>query len=501
MLYTSDLNNLYGFLSDMFGGCSFESDSLGKSKARRIRIVFSSDNEGVATITDNTKVPPTSIEIPIQKTFPAMETQRSGIWKNIAGTISLYVQDYEAGSTVVIYTRDGDGYHVFLTDMDGMMFQASNMAGSDEELTLLLTGEETGTMDLSTATGGTDQVQKLFPPVSMDVDFTGAPLSGPAPLQVQFTDLSTVTHTSWSWKFGDGGTGNEQNPKHTYSSPGTYSVSMVASFGNASTETLRSDYVQVTAPTSIAISGVVTLDGIGLAQVSLAVNGATVTTDTLGRYSAELPYGWSGAITPSLSGYRFEPPSLTYSGVTESRTNHDFVAVRDTVTVSGNVRERVLLNYFGVEGVTITFSGGEGTATTNAAGNYSKEVPVGWTGSVVPSKNGYTFDPTSVQVAGITEDMSDTDFAASKLIRTISGVVTIGTSTSGLAGVKMTGSGLVGSVTTDASGGYSLSVTYGWSATVTPSKTDYVFSPSYRSYNNVTANHQGQNYSGTILIK
>jgi hypothetical protein len=34
-------------------------------------------------------------------------------------------------------------------------------------------------------------------------DFTGSPVSGPAPLGVTFTDLSTNTPTGWAWFFGD----------------------------------------------------------------------------------------------------------------------------------------------------------------------------------------------------------------------------------------------------------------------------------------------------------
>lgn len=45
---------------------------------------------------------------------------------------------------------------------------------------------------------------------------------------VTFVDLSTNTPTSWSWTFGDGGTSTQQNPSHTYTSSGTYTVCMTA---------------------------------------------------------------------------------------------------------------------------------------------------------------------------------------------------------------------------------------------------------------------------------
>jgi PKD repeat protein len=45
-------------------------------------------------------------------------------------------------------------------------------------------------------------------------------------LSVKFADTSTGTPTKWYWSFGDGDKSNEQNPIHTYSSSGTYTVSL-----------------------------------------------------------------------------------------------------------------------------------------------------------------------------------------------------------------------------------------------------------------------------------
>ncbi|MBK9192469.1 MAG: PKD domain-containing protein [Crocinitomicaceae bacterium] len=52
---------------------------------------------------------------------------------------------------------------------------------------------------------------------------------------VSFT--STSQHTfEWNWDFGDGFTSSDENPTHTYSSPGTYTVQLITSYcGNADT--------------------------------------------------------------------------------------------------------------------------------------------------------------------------------------------------------------------------------------------------------------------------
>jgi len=67
--------------------------------------------------------------------------------------------------------------------------------------------------------------------------FTGIPFYGEVPLEVQFTDLSTGLPTSWLWTFGDGETGSDQNPLHTYEEVGHYDVSLAATNGDG-TDTL-----------------------------------------------------------------------------------------------------------------------------------------------------------------------------------------------------------------------------------------------------------------------
>ena len=66
-------------------------------------------------------------------------------------------------------------------------------------------------------------------------NFSATPVSGGAPQNVQFTDLTTNEPTTWLWDFGDGGTSTVQNPSRTYASPGTYNVELTAT-SNAGTD-------------------------------------------------------------------------------------------------------------------------------------------------------------------------------------------------------------------------------------------------------------------------
>jgi len=64
-------------------------------------------------------------------------------------------------------------------------------------------------------------------PVESKAFFTKDVSSGDAPLEVRFTDGSTYTsrdNATFSWSFGDGATSDEQNPVHTFTEPGTYTV-------------------------------------------------------------------------------------------------------------------------------------------------------------------------------------------------------------------------------------------------------------------------------------
>jgi PKD repeat protein len=70
--------------------------------------------------------------------------------------------------------------------------------------------------------------------------FTKNKASGPAPLMVTFTDTSTETPTSWAWDFdNDGETDSTaQNPVHTFTTAGNYTVNLTATneYGSGSTQ-------------------------------------------------------------------------------------------------------------------------------------------------------------------------------------------------------------------------------------------------------------------------
>jgi len=82
-------------------------------------------------------------------------------------------------------------------------------------------------------------------------DFVASPLSGSYPLEVFFTDNSMGIINSLTWDFGDGGTSNDQNPSHTYTSEGTFTVSLTINRPNGLETETKSAYITVNATAGV----------------------------------------------------------------------------------------------------------------------------------------------------------------------------------------------------------------------------------------------------------
>lgn len=83
----------------------------------------------------------------------------------------------------------------------------------------------------------------LLGAVTPVASFTANPTQGAAPLAVAFTDTSSNSPTSWAWTFGDGGTSTAQNPNYTYTAPGIYTVTLIASDAAGSSTNTEANYI------------------------------------------------------------------------------------------------------------------------------------------------------------------------------------------------------------------------------------------------------------------
>jgi gliding motility-associated-like protein len=66
--------------------------------------------------------------------------------------------------------------------------------------------------------------------------FSSSATTGCSPLTVSFKDLSSGNPTSWKWNFGNGNTSTLQNPGTTYTTAGTFTVTLNASDGTTSSQ-------------------------------------------------------------------------------------------------------------------------------------------------------------------------------------------------------------------------------------------------------------------------
>ncbi|MFO8067042.1 MAG: PKD domain-containing protein [Bacteroidales bacterium] len=92
------------------------------------------------------------------------------------------------------------------------------------------------------------------------VDFEADIISGPAPLDVCFTDLSTYDPETWEWDFGDSSVSSLQNPCHTYVGIGTYTVSLIVENTGGNDTLIKTNYINVVKPD--VINGDVNNDGL-----------------------------------------------------------------------------------------------------------------------------------------------------------------------------------------------------------------------------------------------
>ena len=76
-------------------------------------------------------------------------------------------------------------------------------------------------------------------------NFSATPVSGCAPLVINFTDESTGGPTSWQWDLGNGTLSTQQNPTTTYFNSGFYTVTLTATNSAGSNTFTRSQYIHV----------------------------------------------------------------------------------------------------------------------------------------------------------------------------------------------------------------------------------------------------------------
>ena len=227
------------------------SNSAGSSTTTKTNYikVTATTIKPVASFTSNV----TSGKVPLNVAFTDKSTGTPAAWKWTFGDGTTST----AKNPIHKYSKAGN-YTVALT--------VSNAAGSN-------TTTKTNYIKVS---GTSSQA-----PVAA---FSASPTSGNTPLNVTFTDSSTGSPTTWSWNFGDGTSATVKNPVHTYSTAGSYSVTLKVSNSAGNNTTTKSSYIKVTAKnTTNATIPVVSFWGSrtsGTAPLTITFTDASTNTPT-----------------------------------------------------------------------------------------------------------------------------------------------------------------------------------------------------------------------------
>ena len=228
-------------------------------------------------------------------------------------------------------------------------------------------------------------------------NFSATPMSGCAPLAVAFTDLSTGEITGWSWTFGDGGTSTAQNPAHTYTSVGNYTVSLTVTGPSGTDTETKANYISALGAPTANFIGSPTSGG-----APLTVYFTDQSTGTPSAWS--WTFGDGGTSTAKNPSHVYNSPGLYTVTLTasnacgsdgETKANYINVTEQPLMHVSSITVSRIYQSrkWYGVANVTIVnqynqpVSGATVTGFFNSPDTKPKTGVTGGTGiAVIQSK-------------------------------------------------------------------------------------------------------------------
>lgn len=204
---------------------------------------------------------------------------------------------------------------------------------------------------------------------------------------VTFNNTSTGgTGLTYQWNFGDGGTSTATSPTHTYTTPGTYTVRLIATSGSGCSDTLiRTNYIHV----YNVVAGFVASDTFSNCP-PLAVN-FTSTTTGASSYAWSFGNNATSNLTNPSTLYTF--PGVYPVKLVVKNTQGCKDSVTKNITVLGPTGTFTYTPVNGCQPMTVTF-----TATTQNATTLVWDMNNGYTQSTTSNTFTYTYTQGGVFV-------------------------------------------------------------------------------------------------------
>jgi len=161
-------------------------------------------------------------------------------------------------------------------------------------------------------------------------NFTATPTTGTAPLNVAFTSTSTGTISTFAWNFGDGGTSTLANPSHTYTTAGSFTVSLTVTGPGGNNTRTAANFITVNAPAQAPVANFAANPTSGSAPLNVAFTNQS--TGTINTFAWNFGDGGTSALaspshTYTTAGTFTVSLTVTGPGGTNTRTAANLITV------------------------------------------------------------------------------------------------------------------------------------------------------------------------------
>ncbi len=402
-----------------------------------------------------------------------------------------------SGNTTISYKALSNGYYLFTGLSDGNYLltpSATNYTFVPTSATISVAGSSIRNQNF---------VEAYIPVISTYTisgyikDNSSTAISGVNLILLGLTSSATVTNSSGYYEFLNISSGvYKVTPiKNNY----TFSPDSM-SYVNINSDQVNQNYwgnLQQVIIATYTISGYIkdnssaTINGVTISLTGLI--SSNTTTSASGYYEFINLSSGTYTVTPTSSGYVFNPPNKSYSLLNSNMTTQNFFGTVHYY-IDGYIKDT---SSTAIQGVNVTLSGDSSSVyiTTNS-GYYCFSNLVSGNYTVTPTTVGYTFSPINKSYSALSSNQTTQNFTGTVPTFYIKGYVK-DISSNTIQGVTITLTGnSTGTYTTTGNGYYEFLNLATNNYIVNVTKNDYLFTISSKTYIGLSLNQDNQNFIG-----